>query len=517
MNKLQRIFLDIFLVMLLALLPMLMISSLASAETTSLTITRLASDRKTVLAQETFDYTWLMENVKVMGNGTTHYYHQGPVFVDDDDEATEEELRWNKREDTNVEEKDMGALKGTNVKDLCELVGGMKSGETLKIKANDGLSKTFAYKNVYNYSGKEGPMVICWYNDGFYPDTGYSDGMRLVWFADTSTNPWGYHVFGNWDWHEAADAAYWYYYSSGGEYYPTTTGLSVQNVAELIIYSKEKAPVDSSGSGSGGESTAVKPEADFAADILSGNAPLTVAFSDKSKNSPTSWAWDFDNDGKTDSTQQNPSYTYSIAGIYAVKMTATNTVGSDEEIKDSLITVTLAEVVELSDITGHWAEKDIESLVAVGAINGYSDDSFKPNDTITRAEFVTVLVKAFKLNSQSGKVFTDTTDHWAKDYIGAAAAFGIAGGYEDDSFGANDLITREQMAAMIVKAAGLVNSDQEAAFADSGSISSWAKNSVITAFANGLIKGYSDNTYKPQGNATRAEAATIILRALNNR
>jgi len=67
-------------------------------------------------------------------------------------------------------------------------------------------------------------MGVTWYMNGYYPDTGYSDGMRLVWCADTSVNPWGIHAFGNWDWHEAADPEYWYYYVSGGEYYPPPPG-----------------------------------------------------------------------------------------------------------------------------------------------------------------------------------------------------------------------------------------------------------------------------------------------------
>ncbi|HAU31562.1 MAG TPA: hypothetical protein DCW46_04720 [Desulfotomaculum sp.] len=57
-----------------------------------------------------------------MGDGTTHYYHQGPVFIDDADEETEQALRWNQEENTNVREKDMGALKGANLKDLCDLI-----------------------------------------------------------------------------------------------------------------------------------------------------------------------------------------------------------------------------------------------------------------------------------------------------------------------------------------------------------------------------------------------------------
>ncbi|MDD3652586.1 MAG: PKD domain-containing protein [Desulfotomaculaceae bacterium] len=339
-KRLLRYGLGILLVTLLAMLPAVFAPTDASAATTSLTIKKLASDGTTVLEQKTVTYQELRDGelsdgtpIPVMGgDGTTHYYHQGPVFIDHPDEETEQMLRWNPEEDTNVDTKDMGALKGTNVKDLCELVGGMKAGETIKIKAIDGFSKTFAYKNVYQYSDREGPMVVCWYKDGNYPDSGYSDGMRLVWFADTSTNPGGLHAFGNWDWHEAADPEYWYYYlGSGGEKYPTTTGLSVQYVSELTIYSNEDPPV--------------MPEAVFAADVTSGDAPLTVNFTDQSTNSPTTWAWDFDNDGSVDSTEQNPSYTYSTAGTFTVKLTVTNDAGSDDETKTDYITVNQSPVV----------------------------------------------------------------------------------------------------------------------------------------------------------------------------
>lgn len=218
----------------------------ASAATTELTINRIASDGKTIMEQMKVDYHFLEENLEVMGDGITHYYHQGPVFKDDSDPETQELLRWNQEEDTNWDTKDMGAVMGTNVIDLCDLLGGMAPGQELEIKASDGFKKTFAYKNVYEYDPDcEGPMVVCWYKDGKYPDTGYTDGMRLVWFAgatekaDGPEGPGSYHVFGNWDWHEAANSKYWYYYQGT---HPTTTGLSVQNVAELNILTDVVAP-----------------------------------------------------------------------------------------------------------------------------------------------------------------------------------------------------------------------------------------------------------------------------------
>ncbi len=205
------------------------------AATTEIHITRYANDRTTLLNETTVTYQWMMDNLPVMGDGVTHYYHQGPVFLDDPDEATEEMIRWNAAEDTNVREKDMGAVKGTAVKDLVNLVGGMEPGDTVTIKAVDGFSKTFGYRNVYLSPDRQGPMVITWYreDEGHVPD--YSSGMRLIFFADASTNLWGIHAFGNWDWHESADPEYYYYYSQGSERYPTTTGLSVQMVSSIRI------------------------------------------------------------------------------------------------------------------------------------------------------------------------------------------------------------------------------------------------------------------------------------------
>lgn len=169
----------------------------------------------------------------------------------------------------------------------------------------------------------------------------------------------------------------------------------------------------------------------------------------------------------------------------------------------------------LTDIAGHWAQNDIVKLVDQGVITGYPDGTFRPDANITRAEFVTVLVKAFKLDPVSdGKIFADTDSHWAKEYVAAAVYYGICNGYDTSHFGPDDLITREQMAAMVIRAAKLKSASGTLNFTDSGAISPWAIDSVNTAVADGIIRGYPDNTFKPQGNATRAEAVTVLVNAL---
>lgn len=169
----------------------------------------------------------------------------------------------------------------------------------------------------------------------------------------------------------------------------------------------------------------------------------------------------------------------------------------------------------LNDINSHWTQKNIEKLVALGTVSGYPDGSFKPDNTISRAEFATMLVKAFELENGGGKTFADTAQHWAKDYIAVANAGGVVSGYNNDIFGPDNLITREQMAVMIARAAKLLGAAEEKQFADSRSISGWARDAIAVVAQNGIMKGYPDNTIHPQGNATRAEAVTVIVNALN--
>jgi len=88
-------------------------------------------------------------------------------------------------------------------------------------------------------------------------------------------------------------------------------------------------------------SPAVGPVANFTADIRTGTAPLTVTFTDQSTGSPTTWAWDVNNDGSVDYTTQNATHTYTTAGNYTVNLTVKNAGGSDSEVKTDYITVTI--------------------------------------------------------------------------------------------------------------------------------------------------------------------------------
>jgi predicted phosphodiesterase len=210
-------------------------TTMAADPTTSVTIVKYAADGTTVLDQTTVTWEWMRDNLPVQGDGTTHYYHQGPTF----DDSTFEKL-WDPGETVNIDSRDYGAAKGTDVKDLCDLAGGASPGDTIKVKASDNFSKWFDYEDVYTPEPEQGRMVVTWYTagitegvGGYVPD--YSTGMRLVFFAET-LNPEGKHVFGNWDMHETLAESRWHYYYDG-KYWPSSSGLAVKWVNRVEIYS----------------------------------------------------------------------------------------------------------------------------------------------------------------------------------------------------------------------------------------------------------------------------------------
>ncbi|MEA1943869.1 MAG: metallophosphoesterase [Euryarchaeota archaeon] len=234
----------------------------AQAYTTEVHVARYAADGETILNETAVNYTWMEANLPVQGDGVTHYYHQGPVFEDAWEQTYNKTFTgdWNSSEEKwdlvdwgsgYVQEeqcncypaKDYGACKGTNVSDLCDLVGGMSPGETVKIKANDGFSKTFKYKNVYNSDSRQGSPVVTWYRaDEGYVSEGYGDGMCLVFFADTTVNPWGRHIFGIGDMCACFDEEDYHYFVNYPTFYPATTGYAVKKISDIEIYSDEVAP-----------------------------------------------------------------------------------------------------------------------------------------------------------------------------------------------------------------------------------------------------------------------------------
>jgi hypothetical protein len=159
-------------------------------------------------------------------------------------------------------------------------------------------------------------------------------------------------------------------------------------------------------------------------------------------------------------------------------------------------------------------------------IDGIGEGIFEPDRDISRAEFTVIAVKALGLMKPgSGKsIFKDVgKDAWYYDAVTIASEFGIISGYDPNTFGPQDKITREQAMAMIarvMKITGLktVNNDEAASllksFADSDRASAWAGESISACINAGIVAGKSVNTLAPQDNISRAEVAYIVCRLL---
>ncbi|WP_051620255.1 S-layer homology domain-containing protein [Paenibacillus sp. UNC451MF] len=172
----------------------------------------------------------------------------------------------------------------------------------------------------------------------------------------------------------------------------------------------------------------------------------------------------------------------------------------------------------IKDMEGHWAQTKVEQAISLGWIQGYPNGTFLPDQSVTKAEFAVLLVRALKLKDQDIPLsFTDTDriGDWAKQEVAILTKSGIVGGYEDGSFQPDKNITRAEMIVMIIRALDLQDkADGSSTFADHDAIQPWAASSVALAERKGLIQGYPGNLFAPDNNASRAEAVTMLLRTL---
>ncbi|MBR5328963.1 MAG: S-layer homology domain-containing protein [Firmicutes bacterium] len=171
------------------------------------------------------------------------------------------------------------------------------------------------------------------------------------------------------------------------------------------------------------------------------------------------------------------------------------------------------------DVAPHeWFANDIYALAADEILKGRQEGYFFPNDNITRAEFLTILAKINGVNTnsyQGSEPFYDVNaSQWYYNVVCWAYNSGLAMGNGDGSFDPESKVTREQIAAFIVRYLKTYSSKSLPApsylnFADNYKIASWAREDVSILYSIGIISGFPDNTFRPQDNATRAQAAKM--------
>ena len=188
-------------------------------------------------------------------------------------------------------------------------------------------------------------------------------------------------------------------------------------------------------------------------------------------------------------------------------------------VKKNLPEMTFTDVYE-----DDWYFDEIKYVYSLGLMNGVGNNAFDPTGTMSRGMLVTVLHRLEGSPEAGSCSFTDLTAGWYKEAVAWAAEVGIAKGVSDTKFEPDEPVTREQMAVFIHRYAKYKGVDVSgladiSSFPDSAEVSSWAKTEMQWSVKAGLIIGTLEQGSKllaPQDSATRAEAATILMRYLEN-
>ncbi len=165
-----------------------------------------------------------------------------------------------------------------------------------------------------------------------------------------------------------------------------------------------------------------------------------------------------------------------------------------------------------------WYHDAVDYVVEHGIMEGMSPTTFAPRRELTRAEVVQVLYNLEGRPDVTGEnIFTDTAKHWAVDPITWAATTGVVDGYGDDTFRPNNPVSRQEFAQMLYRYAKYKGYDLAAEgdlsqFPDSGKIGEWAEVAMKWANGEGLIQGHENGTIDPTGTTIRAQAASILMR-----
>jgi hypothetical protein len=264
---------------------------------------------------------------------------------------------------------------------------------------------------------------------------------------------------------------------------------------------------------------------------------------------PVTPAYEFHYSGPRMSRRAEVSFRYDKAALGAISPLLLGVYRQDEhvpskwvyvggvvDVTESTVTVMLsgfsryavmAKDITFSDTTAHWARECIQVLAARDLVNGVTESTFEPDRQITRAELAKMLVLMNMRSSVDDiafevpqiPTFADVgPGTWYFPYVETAAANGIVKG-ENGFFRPTDPVTRQELATMVVRAMGLEEKadllkGRKPEFDDALDVSQWAYGYLGLALFKGLIRGVTDTTLEPLSSATRAQAAAVILRAM---
>ena len=278
------------------------------------------------------------------------------------------------------------------------------------------------------------------------------------------------------------------------------------------------------------------PVADFSASPVSGEAPLSVAFTDASTGQPTSWSWDF-GDGAT-SLMQNPTHQYAAPGAYTVSLTVANAGGQDTQTKADYITV--SDVPPAADFTAsattgappltvsftclsagnstswHWEFGDGATSDVQNPVHSYqSVGTHTVSLTVTSPLGTSTVIKPNYISVSFSDV---STSYWAYREIVACVQAGIVSGYPDGKFHPNWAVSRDQMVTFLARAVAggeslVPEGPTTASFSDVPP-DYWAYDYIEYAKSLNIIEGYSGDKFAPAKLMDRGHMAVFLARSI---
>lgn len=197
-----------------------------------------------------------------------------------------------------------------------------------------------------------------------------------------------------------------------------------------------------------------------------------------------------------------------ISSATKISITSSATKTEDESDEES------SSRTEFTDLDGHWGEEYILKLAGLGVVSGYGDGTFGPNDYVTRSQILKMALLAFdhEVSDEKEEQFTDvSSDDWYYSYVTYAKSIDVIEGYDDETFRPDNYVDRAAALKIILGAFGAEIDDSitPSNFTDVDS-GAWYSLYAAYAYNEGIIEGYDDGTFKGGQYITRAEVAKII-------
>ena len=223
---------------------------------------------------------------------------------------------------------------------------------------------------------------------------------------------------------------------------------------------------------------------------------------------------------------KNSLYRMSDCSIRLSGNTAAVTAGLPGKHADVKKTSITAPGKTYADISAHKNQPAIEALIARGIINGMGNDSYVPDETMTRAQFAAIVVRALGLTPKANSVFKDVSaNEWYAPYVGTAYTYGIVNGTSATTFNPEGTITRQEAATMVARAAKLCGMDTElesyeilnalAQFGDYITVADWARGSMAFCYSQDILD-QNDLDIKPNRAILRCEIAQMLYNMLGS-